>query len=46
MTGQGRLTGAEWEALVKAKTRFDTWSDMKKKAGEEYVVRRLNLEDL
>jgi hypothetical protein len=37
---------AEWDALIQAKTRFPNWEAMQKKAGEEYIERRLNLEGL
>jgi hypothetical protein len=41
-----RIPGAEWSAYVTAKTRFKSWDEMQSKAGQEYVERRLNLEDL
>jgi hypothetical protein len=37
---------AEWDALIQAKTRFKSWEALQAKAGEEYVERRLNLENL
>jgi hypothetical protein len=40
------IPDADWDAFVRSRTRFQTWQDMQAKAGEEYVVRRLNIENL
>jgi hypothetical protein len=40
------IPDADWDAFVRSRTRFPTWQDMQAKAGEEYVVRRLNIENL
>ncbi len=37
---------ADWDAFVRSRTRFQTWQDVQAKAGEEYRVRRLNIENL
>ena len=39
------IPDVEWDAFVRSRTRFQTWQDMQAKAGEEYVVRRLNIEN-
>lgn len=36
----------EWDAFIRERTRFATWQDMMAEAGREYVVRRLNIENL
>jgi hypothetical protein len=40
------IPDAEWDVFVRSRTRFSTWKEMQAKAGEEYVVRRLNIENL
>jgi hypothetical protein len=40
------IPDAEWDDFVRSRTRFQTWQDMQAKAGEEYVGRRLNIENL
>ena len=40
------IPDAGWDAFVRCHTRFSTWRDMQAKAGEEFVVRRLNVENL
>jgi hypothetical protein len=40
------IPDVEWDAFVRSRTRFQTWQDMQSKAGEEYVVRRLKIENL
>jgi hypothetical protein len=40
------IPDADWDAFVRSRTRFQTWQDMQAKAGEEYVVRRLKIENL
>jgi len=40
------IPDADWDAFVRSHTRFQTWQDMQAKGGEEYVVRRLNVENL
>lgn len=40
------IPDADWDAFVRSRTRFQTWQDMQAKAGEEYVGRRLNIENL
>jgi hypothetical protein len=40
------IPAAEWDAVVKARTRFATWKEMQQKAGEEYIGGRLNMDDL
>lgn len=40
------IPDADWDAFVRSRTRFQTWQDMQVKAGEEYVVRRLKVENL
>jgi hypothetical protein len=37
---------AEWDAFVRERTRFATWQEMMAEAGREYVIRRLNIENL
>jgi len=37
---------AKWEAFVKERTRFATWNAMQAKAGEEFIERRLNIDNL
>ena len=41
-----RIPSDVWESIVRGKTRFNTWDDMQRKAGEEYAARRLDLDDL
>ena len=41
-----KIPQADWDALIKAKTRFKSWDAMQAKAAEEYAERRLNLENL
>jgi hypothetical protein len=41
-----KIPQAEWDALIATKTRFKNWDAMQTKAGEEYIERRLNLENL
>ena len=41
-----RVPDAEWDAYVREKTKFATWTDMQSKAGEELIERRLNIENL
>jgi hypothetical protein len=36
----------KWNDFVQARTKFVSWEAMQAKAGEEYVERRLNLENL
>ena len=40
------IPDVEWDVFVRARTRFQTWQDMQSKAGEEYVVRRLNIDNI
>jgi hypothetical protein len=40
-----RIPVAEWNAYVTEKTRFKSWDEMQSKAGQEYVERRLNMEN-
>ena len=40
------ISDGEWNAFVLARTRFKTWDAMKTTAGEEYAVRRLNLDNV
>lgn len=40
------IPDADWDAFVRSRSRFQTWQDMQAKAGEERVVRRLNLKNL
>ena len=35
------IPDAEWDAFVKARTRFEDWEEMQGKAAEEYATRRL-----
>jgi hypothetical protein len=35
------IPDAEWEAMVQKHTRFDSWQQMQKKAGEELIAKRL-----
>jgi hypothetical protein len=41
-----RIPDDEWDAYVKRSTRFGSWEAMQKQAGEEYIERRLNLENI
>ena len=36
----------EWDAYVKRSTKFSGWEAMQKQAGEDYVERRLSLDNL
>jgi len=40
------IPDVEWDVFVRARTRFQTWQDMQSKASEEYVVRRLNIDNI
>jgi hypothetical protein len=40
-----RLLDAGWDAYVTKKTRFKSWDEMQSKAGQEYVERRLSMEN-
>jgi hypothetical protein len=40
------IPDAEWDAFIRQRTRFATWRDMTAEAGREYVVRRLNIDNL
>jgi hypothetical protein len=40
------IPDADWDTFVRSRTRFATWQDMQAKAGEEYIARRLNIENL
>ena len=35
------IPDSEWEAVIRSNTSFDSWDDMKNRAGAEYVKRRL-----
>jgi hypothetical protein len=41
-----KIPDADWNAFVKERTKFKSWEDMQTKAGEEFIERRLNLENL
>jgi hypothetical protein len=41
-----KLSVSELDQRVQAKTRFTSWDTMKAKAGEEYIERRLDIENL
>ena len=41
-----KLSIAELDKLAQSKTRFSNWEAMKAKAGEEYMERRLDIENL
>jgi hypothetical protein len=41
-----RIPDAEWNTFVTQRTKFKTWEAMQAKAGEEYIERRLNFENL
>ena len=36
-----KIPDAAWDAHIVATTRFESWEDMKTKAGEEFAARRL-----
>jgi hypothetical protein len=41
-----KLSVSELDQRVQAKTRFTSWDDMKARAGEEYMARRLDIGNL
>jgi hypothetical protein len=41
-----RVPDPEWDAYVVKGTRFKSWHDMQARAGQEYVSRRLNIDNL
>jgi hypothetical protein len=41
-----QIPDAEWDTYVSERTKFTTWEDMQKKAGQEFIERRLNIENL